>query len=333
MGADAKRILVTGVTGKVGQTFVARLLGLKDAPFGEFVVRGLCHNRPLEPGPRVEVVMGSIEDEEVVGRAMDGVTHVLHLATSKETPQSIMDVAVKGLFWLLEACRSSPTFQQFILVGGDAGVGHSVYPHPIPVTETQRHTAYPGCYALSKVLEEVMLEQYGIQYDFAGCCLRAPWIMEKDDFRYVLSFGEDVFGGPRWRDLVGPEQADAYIASRTVPIMLDGDGRPLKRNFVHVEDVVDAILAVIDFPAAHRQTFNICMDEPVDYGELGAYLAESRGLPSVGIRTSHHSTWLDNTKAKFLLGWRPRYNMRSLTDAAWDYRRRPDDPRVIWYPG
>jgi UDP-glucose 4-epimerase len=331
--ADTKRILVTGVTGKVGQTFVARILGLEDARFSEFIVRGLCHNRPLEPGPRVEVVMGSIEDEEVVGRAMDGVTHVLHLATSKETPQSIMDVAVKGLFWLLEACRTSPTFQQFILVGGDAGVGHSVYPHPIPVTETQRHTAYPGCYALSKVLEEVMLEQYGIQYDFAGCCLRAPWIMEKDDFRYVLSFGEDVFGGPRWRDLVGPEQADAYIASRTVPIMLDGDGRPLKRSFVHVEDVVDAILAAIDSPAAHRQTFNICMDEPVDYGELGAYLAESRGLPSVGIRTSHHSTWLDNTKAKFLLGWRPRYNMRNLTDAAWDYRRRPDDPRVVWYPG
>ncbi|MEO9176404.1 MAG: NAD(P)-dependent oxidoreductase [Gaiellales bacterium] len=333
MVADTKRILVTGVTGKVGQTFVARFLGLEDARFGEFIVRGLCHNRPLEAGPRVEVVMGSIEDEEVVGRAMDGVTHVLHLATSKETPQSIMDVAVKGLFWLLEACRTSPTFQQFILVGGDAGVGHSVYPHPIPVTETQRHTAYPGCYALSKVLEEVMLEQYGIQYDLAGCCLRAPWIMEKDDFRYVLSFGEDVFGGPRWRDLVGHEQADAYVASRTVPIMLDGDGRPLKRNFVHVEDVVDAILAAIDSPAAHRQTFNICMDEPVDYGELGAYLAESRGLPSIGIRTAHHSTWLDNTKAKFLLGWRPRYTMRTLTDAAWDYRRRPDDPRVVWYPG
>jgi hypothetical protein len=35
--------------------------------------------------------------------------------------------------------------------------------------------------------------------------------MEKDDFRYQLSFGEDVFGGPRWRDLVGAEQADAYV--------------------------------------------------------------------------------------------------------------------------
>ena len=59
----------------------------------------------------------------------------------------------------------------------------------------------------------------------------------------------------------------------------------MKRNFVHVEDLVDAILAALDHPAARRQTFNICMDEPVDYAELGAYLAESRGLPTVEIRT------------------------------------------------
>ena len=152
------------------------------------------------------------------------------------------------MFWLLEACRESPTFEQFILVGGDAAVGHFFYPHPSPVTEAQKHTAYPGSYALSKVLEEVMLEQYGIQYDLNGCCLRAPWIMEKDDFKYQLSFGDDVFGGPRWRDLVGAEQADAYVESQTVPIMLDQEGRPIKRNFVHVDDLVDAILAAIDCP-------------------------------------------------------------------------------------
>ena len=108
-----------------------------------------------------------------------------------------MDVTVKGLFWLLEECRATKLFQQFILIGGDAGMGHFFYPHPVPVTETQKHSAYPGCYALSKVLEEVMLEQYDIQYELNVCCLRAPWIMEKDDFKYQLSFGDDVFGGPR----------------------------------------------------------------------------------------------------------------------------------------
>jgi nucleoside-diphosphate-sugar epimerase len=328
---ETKRILVTGATGKVGQTFIRRFLA--EPQFDAFVVRTLCHNRKLETGPRLEVVSGSIERQEVVEEAMQAVTHVLHLATSKETPESIMDVAVKGMFWLLEACRTSPTFRQFILIGGDAGIGHFFYPHPIPVTETQKHSAYPGCYALSKVLEEVMLEQYYIQYDLNGCCLRAPWIMEKDDFKSQLSFGEDVFGGPRWRDLVGPERGAEYVKAGTIPVMLDPHGRPVKRNYVHLEDLVSAILKALDHPKARQQTFNICMDEPVDYGELAAYLAASRGLPSIEIPTEFFSTWLDNNKAKFLLGWRPEYDLKKMTDAAWNYQRAEDDPRIIWYPG
>ena len=324
-------ILVTGATGKVGRTFIARLLA--DPEFDSFTIRALCHHRELEPHERIQTIHGSIAQREVVENAMDGVTHVLHLATCKETPDQIMDVAVKGLFWLLETCRSSATFQQFILVGGDAGVGHFVYPHPIPVTETQKHSAYPGCYALSKVLEEVMLEQYYIQYNLNGCCLRAPWIMEKDDFKYQLSFGEDVFGGPRWRDLVGATQADEYVRTLAVPVMLDPDGQPVKRNFVHVEDLVSALLLAIDHPKARQQLFNISMDEPVDYGEMGIYLNQTRGLPSVEIKTEYHSTWLDNTKAKLLLGWRPQYDMKKLIDSAWEYSRTEDDPRKVWYPG
>jgi nucleoside-diphosphate-sugar epimerase len=329
--AEIKRILITGATGKVGRAFLQRFLA--DPTFDTFIVRALCHNRTLPHLERVEIVRGSIAGRETVEEAMAGVTHVLHLATCKETADLIMDVAVKGLFWLLEAAHTSPTFQQFILIGGDAGVGHFYYPHPVPVTEQQKHSAYPGCYALSKVLEEAMLEQYFIQYDLNGCCLRAPWIMEKDDFKYTLSFGEDVFGGPRWRDLVGAERADGYVQTQTIPVMLDPDGRPVKRNFVHVEDLVSAILLALDHTRARQQTFNICMDEPVDYGEMAQILAESRGLPSVGVQTPYHSTWLDNTKAKYLLGWRTVYNLERMIEAAWEYRRAEDDPRTIWYPG
>jgi nucleoside-diphosphate-sugar epimerase len=327
----SKRILVTGATGKVGQAFIGRLL--TEPRFDDFSVRALCHNRTLDEHARLDVVRGSIESRDTVEKAMDGTTHVLHLATCKETPEQIMDVAVKGMFWLLEASRCSKTFSQLLLIGGDAGMGHFFYPHPLPVTETQKHSAYPGCYALSKVLEEVMLEQYYVQYDLNGCCLRAPWIMEKDDFKYQLSFGEDVFGGPNWRQLVGPEKADEYIRIGGVPVMLDPHGRPVKRNFVHVDDLVSGILAAIDHPRARQQTFNVCMDEPVDYGQLAAYLEESRGARPVPISTPFHSTWLDNSKAKFLLSWRPQYDLKKLTDAAFDYERGPGEARKIWYPG
>ena len=117
-----------------------------------------------------------------------------------------------------------------------------------------------------------------------------------------------------WRDLVGAEQADEYVRTQTIPVMLDPEGNPVKRNFVHVEDLVSALLLAIDHPKAQQQLFNICMDEPVDYGEMGRYLQETRGLPLAEIKTPYHSTWLDNTKAKFLLGWRAEYDLKKLID-------------------
>jgi nucleoside-diphosphate-sugar epimerase len=324
-----KRILVTGATGKVGRHFITRILQSDQ----DVRIRALCHKRLLPPTKRLEIVQGSISDRAVVHTALQDVTHVLHCATCKETPHDVMDVTVKGLFWLLEECRASSAFRQIILIGGDAALGHFFYPHPLPVTEQQKHSAYPGCYALSKVLEEVMLEQYFIQYGLSGCCLRAPWIMEKDDFKYSLSFGEDVFGGPRWRELVGAQRADEYVKSGAVPVMLDPKGNPVQRNFVHVGDLVDAILRALDHPRAHQQTFNICMDEPVDYQKVAGYLKETRGLPSVEIETPYWSTWLDNTKAKFLLGWRPGFDLMRLTEEAWAYPRSEADPRRVWYPG
>ncbi|MCA1449891.1 NAD(P)-dependent oxidoreductase [Ensifer sp. IC3342] len=324
-------ILVTGATGKVGRHFIAGLLD--DPRFSEARIRALCHNRLCPQMDRVEVARGSIADRHLVSEALAGVTHVVHLATCKETPDDVIDVTVKGLFWLLEEFRASPTASQFILIGGDAGIGHFYYRHDRPITEQVPHQAYPGCYALSKVLEEVMLEQFGIQYGLNGCCLRAPWIMEKDDFRYTLSFGDDVFGGPVWKDLVPEADAKRYARDGTVPLLRDADGRPLKRNFVHVDDLVSAILAAIDNPRATRQLFNISMDRPVDYGEVATYLARTRGLGSVDIASQFHSNWMDNSKAKYLLNWRPDYDMEKLIDSAWQYERSQDDPRIVWYPG
>jgi UDP-glucose 4-epimerase len=324
-------ILVTGATGKVGRRVITRLL--THERWHETRVRALCHNRTLAEQTRLTVVTGSVSDRSAVARAMAGVTHVVHLATCKETPDEVIDVTVKGLFWLLEEFRNSKTARQFILIGGDAAVGHFFYRQDGPVTEKTPHRAYPGCYALSKVLEEVMLEQFGIQYGINACCLRAPWIMEKDDFKHTLSFGDDLFGGPDWKTMVEAKVAEHCRENGIVPLLHDADGHPLKRNFVHVDDLVTAILAALDNPKAERQLFNICMDRPVDYGDVAAYLKRTRGLDSIDIASEYHSTWMDNAKAKDRLAWQPDYDLEKLIDSAWTYERSPDDPRKVWYPG
>lgn len=53
----------------------------------------------------------------------------------------------------------------------------------------------------------------------------------------------------------------------------------------------------------------------------------------VEIKTPYHSTWLANTKAKLLLGWRPEYDLKKMIDSAFDYVRAEDDPQKVCYPG
>jgi len=323
------RILVTGATGKVGRALIARLSsGLPDAR-----IRALCHNRTLPESATLSVVRGSITDPRTCRAAVEGVSHVVHLATCKETPDDVMDVAIKGLFRLLEEFRASSTSERFILIGGDASVGHFFHRHPAPITEDAPYAAYPGCYALSKVLEEVMLQQYGIQYGIDWCCLRAPWIMEKDDFRYSLSFGDDLFGGPDWKRMVSPREAERSRETGAVPLLLEEDGTPVRRNFVHVDDLVEAIIIALTAKSARQRLYNIAMDEPVDYAQVAAYLSDTRGLPSTRVRGPYVSNWMDNSRAKAELGWRPSYDLRKLIDSAWDYVRPPDEPRKVWYPG
>ena len=129
------------------------------------------------------------------------------------------------------------------------------------------------------------------------------------------------------------EDAIRYSAKGTVPLLHDKNGRPLKRNFVHVSDLVHAILAALDNPRARQQLFNVAMNRPIDYGEVADYLAATRGLESVRIDSTLSSNWLDNDKARFLLGWEPAYDMQRLIDEAWSYERSPEDQRRIWYPG
>ena len=325
------KLLLTGATGKVGQAFLQAFLAAQR--FADWEVVALCNNRVIDESERVSVVKGSLADKGVVRNALTGVTHILHMAAVKESPDLVIDVAIKGMFLMLEEFRQSPDAQQFVLIGGDCSVGHIFHDYQSPITERSARRAYPGCYALTKVIEEVMLEQYGFQYGLPGCILRAPWIMEKDDFKCAMSFGQDQFGGPPWTDYIGCDEVAHHLKSGAVPLMRDNSGAPLKRNFVHVDDLVSAILAALDNHRANNETFNISMDEPVDYGKFAAYMHKTRGLSAADIATPHYSNWLENAKAKHILGWSPKIDMEGLIEQAWNHKRDINDPRKIWYPG
>lgn len=325
------KLLVTGAAGKVGQAFLPAFLA--EQRFSDFEVVALCNNRLIETDDRrVTVIRGSMADEQVVERALNGVSHVVHLAAVKESPDLAIDVALKGLYLLLDRFRRSETGRQFLLLSGDCVVGHIFQDYAAPITEAAPRRAYPGVYALTKVMEEVMLEQFGIQYDLGYTILRAPWIMEKDDFRYAFALDDTQFGGPPWETLVDAADLATMRDGDVFPAMRDADGGFLKRNFIHVDDLVGAILLAIDNPEAQGELFNIAMNEPVDYGAVAAMM-ETGGRDHAEIATPFHSNWLDNAKARKVLGWTPSVGLEELIERAWNYRRGENDPRIVWYPG
>ena len=133
--------------------------------------------------------------------------------------------------------------------------------------------------------------------------------------------------------MVPREVAERCQRDGTIPLPLDSQGKPLRRNFVHVDDLVTAIAAAMKRPDIGGRTFNICMDEPVDYGQVADYLKQTRGLSSIAIASQYHSNWLDNSAAKFELDWRPMVDLSTLIDRAWTHARAKGDERIVWYPG
>jgi nucleoside-diphosphate-sugar epimerase len=148
-----------------------------------------------------------------------------------------------------------------------------------------------------------------------------------------MSFGEDQFGGPAWDMLMDADTLAQARKTASAPLMLDVTGAPLKRNLVHVDDVVSALLLAVEHPRAAQQTFNIAMSDPLDYGVLAQILKDRHGLSPIEIPTPFHSNWLDNTKARHLLGWAPSVDLEALVERAWTYKRTDNEVRNIWYPG
>ena len=142
---NLRTVAVFGASGKLGR-HVLEVLATRG-----LVVRALVHRTPIQ-GENITCVSGSIADIAAVRETIAGADAVVHLATTKEDPETFFDVAVRGTWNILEACRESKV-QQVIFFSGDAAQGIWFYPQPIPIDENHALTAYPGYYAFSKVME------------------------------------------------------------------------------------------------------------------------------------------------------------------------------------
>jgi len=109
---------------------------------------------------------------------------------------------------------------------------------------------------------------------------------------------------------------DAVVALR------QPDGRPMRRHIVAVEDCVQAFLLALGGEGIEGQTFMIAMTDPFDYVEAAACAARQLGLPTLDLVDPVGQDFcIDTTRARYVLGYRPQYDIVSLIDKAVRFRR------------
>jgi len=311
-----EHVLVTGASGKLGGPLCEALVA------AGYRVTALRHRNPVSVAG-VEEIQAALGDAAAMDKLVAAHDAVIHLATCKEDRDGVIDLSARGTFNLLDAAMRTRSLVRFILASGDAVNGIYFNPQPLPIREDIPMAAYPGYYPLSKVLEETLCRQFFVQAGVPTVVLRISWIHAEDDILRHLTVAGEPFGVPVWRELMSSEQRSAFAGGRDAAVALrHPNGRPMRRHIVAVEDCVQAFLLALEREGMEGETFMIAMGEPFEYPEAAAYAAQRLGIEVLDlIDPVGQDFCIDVAKARYVLGYRPRFDIRGLIDHAIEFRK------------
>jgi len=244
----------------------------------------------------VEFVRGDVRDYGVTESVVKGVDAVVHLAAlidvaeSVEKPDLYFDVNVRGTYNMAKASKNVSTF---VFTSSSA-----VYGEPIRVPIPEDHPLMPKSpYAASKVSGEAFVQAFANQYGFRPVILRLF----------------NVYGSKQSRAYAGVIIEFIRRVSRGEPPVIFGDGEQT-RDFVHVSDVVEAIMLSLRNEGAGG-VFNIGSGEGVTINCLANLILKLMGREDLKpIYASprpgdiRHSI-ADITRARKELGFKPKVGL------------------------
>ncbi len=292
------RCLVTGGAGFIGTALANRLVS---EGHHVRVLDDLSAGDPASLHADVVFTRGDVRDRPKLWTLLQKVDCVFHLAARVSVQESVLypreynDVNVGGTVALTEAIRDAGV-ERIVLASSATVYGpqdrqpvaESAWPHPqVP-------------YAVSKLAAEHYIFALGELYSITTVALR-------------------IFNA------YGPGQRVPPVHAPVIPhfvrnmlsgasIVVHGDGRQT-RDFVYIDDVVDALIAAAEARDVDGQVINVGSGEETSLDGLLARLAELTGKRPDVIHNIQQSGGLgrlvsDLSRARRLLGYRPQTSLR-----------------------
>src|SRR5256885_11475539 len=245
------RYLVTGATGFIGSALVRALLKSgNDVRALDNESRGSRH-RLSDVESQIERVHADVRDPAAVGRAVQDVDAVCHLAAVNGTeffytqPELILEVAVKGMLNVLDACvvhgvgnlfvaSSSEVYQTPAQVPTDETVALSI-PDPL----NPRYS-----YAGGKIISELLTLNYG-RKKLQRAVIFRPHNVYGPDMGWEHVIPQPTLGLPKL----------CQKSKGTIVLPIEGSGQET-RAFVFIDDLIAELMKVME-KGEHLGIYNI----------------------------------------------------------------------------
>jgi nucleoside-diphosphate-sugar epimerase len=268
----SSKYLVTGGAGFLGSACVKRLVQ------NGHQVRVLDNNsrgrmrRIQDVIDDVEMVEGDVRDASVVARAVAGVDEVIHMAFVNGTeffykyPELVLDVGVRGMLNVLDACRAAGVGRLVLASSSEAYQQPPVVPTPEDVPLVVPDVMNPRySYGGGKLISELLAVNWG-RHGFDRVTI----------FRPHNIYGPDM----GWEHVI-PQLAlkmldlAAKHPSGVVPFPLKGDGKQT-RAFCHESDFTDGLMHILE-KGVHLNVYHIGNPDEVTIIELAERIAKFFG--------------------------------------------------------
>jgi UDP-glucose 4-epimerase len=319
-----KKVLITGGLGFIGSNLAIRLVreGARVAVC-DAMIEGYGGNfeNVREVRGELEVHIADVRDEGEMAQLVEGRDVVFHLAAqvshvlSLANPYPDIDINIKGTAVVLEACRRHNPDAIVVRSGTRGQYGPAVR---LPVSEEA--PADPrGIYEISQLSAEMICRTYTRIHGLRTLPLRLT----------------NVYGprGQMKHPHFGVVNWFVRLALEGKPIPIFGTGRIL-RDFLYVDDCVDALLAAVGEPATVGEILNVGNDRASSFLDVAETLREL--VPGTEIvftdftperRAQEPGDFVsDITKIRKLTGWLPRVDLRDgLARTVAFYRDRRAD--------